>query len=132
MQERTRKYGGWGTWGERRRNEVECWVEVRSCRAIAVGSLCFIQPKITAITIIMLMARGNSLNTYYVLGIPLSTTHNLTYSLSPPPSPNWENGAQRNKETSQSHSARKKWSHLLVNTIPLIFKINCKHPYDNS
>lgn len=85
---------------ERRRNEVECWVEVRPYRAVAVGSLCFIQPKITAIAIITLLPRGISLSAYYVLGIPLSTTHNLIYPLSLSPSHKWENEAQRSKETS--------------------------------
>lgn len=78
-------YGGKGD-----ETKFECWVGARSSRAIAVGSLCFIQPKITAITIIMLMAIGNTLSRYYVLGIPLSSTQNLTYSSPLPPSHNWE------------------------------------------
>lgn len=87
-------------WEERRSNEVECWIEVRPCRAVAVRSLCFIKPKITAITIIMLLARWNSSRTYYVLGIPLSSTHKLIYPLSLSPTHKRENEAQRSKEIS--------------------------------
>lgn len=103
------------------------------CTSVAMGSLCLIQPK-RIIAIIMLLGRRNSPSNY-VRSIPLSiplipsiTSSIISCSL------HLINGKMKHREVKkllQSHPAGKKWSHLLINTEPLIFKINSKHAWDN-
>ena len=88
--------------GEKRKNDLECWAELRSPRDVepTKGSLHVIPPKLRAITITVLTAERNSLRASDGLDTALSTTQNLIYSLS------LMNGNTRHRETSpMSHNS---------------------------